>query len=773
MRKLRWTATGGAPAPVKGACRLRSAAGVALLLLLASSGAHAAAGTGRGTCPVPRLTAGRSSVLDAALAAPRDVLGERVLGTRAGPSYRAVRRLLPPLWYARGPGGVRLTRSGAYYLTFAYPLSLFGEKAFALHVADGSEIITRRAEGPSLTLYVGDGRERYGSCLARLSRPRLAHGYLPILRTAYVDGRGVRYSQESFAGRAPGVRSLVSFVRLAVDARRARGATAVVRFVPSAGSRARLTADGDGTSDGGGVRYRVRGATVIHVAWVHSPGRGAVLADATAYDDARAATVRFWEEQLARGATFDVPEPRVLDAERSQLVQQRILTWRYSVGNPYEELSFAEALDAARVMTAYGHDDVAQAILRFALRRLPARFTNWRAGAVLVAAAEELRLTRDPSFAESRDAALTAVLRRLEQALRRREGAGLLAREAFSSDVTRRVVALHGQAVAWQGLRAMSRAWSELGRPRLAARATAAAVQLERALRSATRSSSRRLSDGSLFVPAALDETSEPFDRLTSSRDGSYWNLVMPYVLASGLFDQRGPTARGIWRYMVGHGSLLLGLVRADAARLYRGEPSPASGIDQVYGLELARFLADADLPERLILSLYGTLAGAMAEGTFVSGEAATVEPLRGTSLGSMYLPPNGGTSTAFLEILRLMLVHERRDGHGMPDALELAFATPPAWLAPGKTIRVEGAPTSFGPVSFSLARRGPAVRILLEVPRAPTVRLRLRLPPGERIERLVPAGRAVALDRATGTIRLQGGMGGTLRLTARVGLAG
>jgi hypothetical protein len=715
-------------------------------------------------------------VLDAALAAPRDVLGERLLGSRAGPSYASVRRLLPPLWYARGRGGAQLTRSGAYYVTFAYPLSLYGEKAFALHVADGSEIITRRVGGPSLTVFVGGGHERYGSCLARLTQPRLARGYLPILRTAYADSRGARYAQESFGGRTPGVRSLVSFVRLTVDARHAPGATAVVRFVPSTGSRARLATDGNGTTAAGGAVYRVHGTAVIDVAWVHTPGRGTVVVDGQAYAKARRATVSFWDEQLARGATFAVPDRRVLDAERSQLVQQRILTWRYSVGNPYEELSFAEALDAARVMAAYGHDDVAQAILRFALRRLPARFTNWRAGAVLVATADEFRLTGDPTFVEGRASALAAVLRRLERSLGRRHRSGLLEREAFSSDVARRVVALHGQAVAWQGLLAMSRVWSTLGRPHLAARAAVTALRLEHALRRATRSSSRRLSDGSLFVPAALDAAPAPFGRLTASRDGSYWNLVMPYVLASGLFDPRGATARDIWRYMGAHGSLLLGLVRADAKRLYRGEPFPASGTDQVYGLELARFLADADLPRRLVLSLYGTLAGAMAPGTFVSGEAATVKPLRGTSLGSMYLPPNGGTGTAFLETLRVMLVHERRGARGRPVGLELAYATPPAWLRPGRSIRVERALTSFGPVSFSLSRRGDSVRIVVDAPRAPALRLRLRLPRGERIERVERVehvGRAVAFDAGSGTLRLPADGRGTLRLVARIAPSG
>ena len=60
------------------------------------------------------------------------------------------------------------------------------------------------------------------------------------------------------------------------------------------------------------------------------------------------------------------------------------------------------------------------------------------------------------------------------------------------------------------------------------------------------------------------------------------------------------------------HGARLLGLVRADASKLY-GTASPAlSGTDQVYGFNLSRFLADQDDPDQLVLTLYGTLAAGM-----------------------------------------------------------------------------------------------------------------------------------------------------------------
>ena len=325
-------------------------------------------------------------------------------------------------------------------------MSVYGAGQFALHVADGTEIVTRRSGGPSLTLFVGGRRERYGACLARLGGPRLAGGSLPVLQTTYVDAGGARYRQESFAGRVPGVPSLVSFVRLEVDARPS-GRPALVRFVPSRWSRLAYEAGGDPV--GKELRYRVDTTAVVHVAWIHGPSRRRILIDELAYRTAREALVGFWERKLSPAMTVSVPERHVLDAQRNALVQQRILTWRYSVGNTYEELSFAEALDAARVMDGYGMHDVAEAILRFAGTRIRHRYTNWRGGSLLAAAAAHVEL--GAPLPEPVERALRWVLRRIERQLYRPGGAGLLEREQFSSDVRRRVTGLHGQAVAWRG----------------------------------------------------------------------------------------------------------------------------------------------------------------------------------------------------------------------------------------------------------------------------------------------------------------------------------
>jgi hypothetical protein len=743
--------------------RLRRAAAIALC------GAAAAAALGatatRNAVGAVRCTPGASHAyahgVGMATRSRRDVWGEKLLASRGGPTYDAAAKLLAPLVYATQRGRRPLTQSHVYYLPLAYPTDVYAPATFALHVADGSQIITRRVDGPSLTIFVGrTGHERYGSCLARTTLATLADGYLPIVETAYTDANGVSYTQESFAGRIAGARSIVSFVHLTVDASKAK-AGAVVRFAASDPRRL--------LSDDPASLHVARGETTeVYAGWAHQlPLLQPVHVNERTYDRARAGVVAYWNRRLAEGAQIVVPEDRVMNAERAVLVQQLVQSWRYSVGNPYEELSFAEALDTAQVMAEYGYPTTADGILRIALDRLPQRFSSWRAGELLLAAATNYDLFRDRKALTRETPDLATTVETLAgRQLTDGDAAGRLQPEPLSSDRSGAVDGIPAQLVAWQGLSAISRVWSVTGHSELAARAGAIAVRLEHALRPAVRAAEVRMPDTSLFLPATLTDPSRPYPRITSTRDGSYWNLVMPYAFASGFFAPGGGEAEGILRYLSLHGSRLAGVTRADAHIAY-GRNIVGDGLGEVYVLNQSRFLADNDQPDQLTLTLYGMLAAGMTRDTFVSGEAVSLLPVGTAYYRTMYMPPNLGANSSFLETLKLLLVHERRGPHGAPRGLDLAFSTPRAWLADGATIEVKRLRTSFGPVSLSLVRTGKTIRIDVSDPKAPEpARLRLRLPSGQRVLRVRLGARRLHVDQRTSTVTLPL-RAGRLRLTA------
>jgi hypothetical protein len=668
-------------------------------------------------------------------ASPRDLWGEQILASADGPTFESVQDRLAPILFATRERHKPLTPSGVYAIPLAYPQGEGVPLAAALHVADGSAIITRHATGPSVEIDVGaSGGERYGSCVGRLVPATLADGWLPIVDTSYVDATGVRYTQESFASRIGGARSIVSFVKLDVDATQS-SAGAQVRFTTAFPDRLILDAQQP-------VAVAAGTTSTIYAAWVHQPPLlHPIHANAFTYQRARAALKKYWQDRIASGMQIDVPDEHVADAERAILTQNLVQGWRYSIGNLYEELSFAEALDTSEVMSEYGYRADAQSILKVAIGRLPTRFTSWRFGELLLAEAAYYRLYRDRALVHRDAGVLRGALTSLAH---RQQKSGLLLPEPLSSDLGGAVNGLPAQVVAWAGLRAMSPVWTATGHKGLATRAVRIEKKLETALRHAVARNKTSLSDGSLFVPLVVGSDSKPYGRITFTREGSYWNLLMPYAFASGFFAPGSDDANGILQYLAQHGAWLLGVTRADAHISFH---TGGQGLGQVYGLETSRFLADNDMADKLALSLYGMLGTAMTP-TYVSGEAISVVPVGGAWYRTMYMPPNLGANSTYLETLRLTLVHDS------PTGIDLAFSTPRAWLAPDGHFGVRGARTRFGRLSYQVRRAESRIRVTLDLPRAPSVRLRLRLPLGTQVLSVRAGSRRLKVDQE-GTVAL------------------
>src|SRR6185436_9409661 len=100
----------------------------------------------------------------------------------------------------------------------------------------------------------------------------------------------------------------------------------------------------------------------------------------------------------------------------------------------------------------------------------------------------------------------------------------------------------------------------------------------------------------------------------------------------------------------------------------------------------------------------------------------------------------------------RRMLVQDwDLDEDGAPDTLRLLFATPKRWLEDGKTIKVERAPTAFGPVSVSMKSSLSKGEVLAEVdlpsrnPAGKTL-LRARVPDGWRVTGAECSGKKLAV---------------------------
>src|SRR5262249_57533128 len=118
-----------------------------------------------------------------------------------------------PLMYAVQPAeeGPQ-SPTGVYYMPVGVPSGLAGRGSVALHVADGSQIMTNRWNDRNTQIFVGDGTERFGATIGNLGGPSLYRGYLPVLQVGDRDANGVRYTQEAFATFLPGTQQLASYV---------------------------------------------------------------------------------------------------------------------------------------------------------------------------------------------------------------------------------------------------------------------------------------------------------------------------------------------------------------------------------------------------------------------------------------------------------------------------------------------------------------------------------------------------------------------------------
>ena len=168
----------------------------------------------------------------------------------------------------------------------------------------------------------------------------------------------------------------------------------------------------------------------------------------------------FWARAPPPRPRSSCPSPAFCRPSARCSLQELEMTWRYSVGDAYEELSYAEALDVAQVMAGYGYRDVSRQILRYTLRRLPARFTNWRAGERMVAGAQYFRLTGDRRYVSEEITGACCDRRQLARDVARTA--------CFRASVTRPtspddIYSLQGQTLVWQGLLAMAASGLRLG----------------------------------------------------------------------------------------------------------------------------------------------------------------------------------------------------------------------------------------------------------------------------------------------------------------------
>ena len=680
-----------------------------------------------------------------ALAARTDVWGDLAMKQPNGASYEFFADLIPPLKYVNADFR-------------HYPIVLSapgGELAKFIFVSNGSAINapaklnTWHANiGTYVSFHVGSSMAPFGADHKTLEGPHYVDGYLPIVRNRYKHD-GAVVDQEVFA---------------AVESGYAKTGSAFVRFSGKGQMRARFAGPGaEYREAANGVLLNKDGQAVCRYskAWKWDPATADFVCElrpnqpaflviftkpadlktdeqlsAERYDAQRKLCTKEWQSVLDRGVKLETPEPIVNNAWRSLVIGTYMIlkgdALNYSWGNQYECQYEAECGDAAIALLQFGQaDDV---------RRMLVPLLDFQQGGLLYHnAAFKLQLLEQYYWLTDDKNTLRTYRPRWTKELAiitegREKESGLLPKERYCGDIGDQVYTLNANANSWRGLRDLVPILQAMGEKDESERVARIADEYRQVILKAVDASIDRTIDPP-FVPVALFGAEKACPDITSSMLCAYWNLMIPYVLGSGVFPDSSGISQSIVRYIQEHGGVIMGMTRFDQ---HSGLFANEKGLDDLYGLRYTMTMLRHDDPERSVVSFYGKLAHGLTRDTFICGEGSSLVSSDGIGRDS-YLPPSSSGNGFFLQTLRRLMVQDWDiDDNGVPETLRLMFATPRRWLEDGKSIKFSNAPTAFGKLSIEMRsdlKHGQVIaKLTAPVDKPKSMQLRARVPDGWKV---------------------------------------
>lgn len=695
-------------------------------------------------------------------AAREDVWGEAALRHPDGPSYEFFKDLLPPLRYVN-----------TAFKHYPVVLCAAGQPVKARWVSNGSGINLKadkppmwREVGTPVAFLVGDKAESFGADVERLDGPRYVAS-IPILYVADRRPEGTVH-QEVFAAVSPGL---------------AEHGAVFVQFSTTKPTRiaARVGSGGKFTAANGFVKNEKGLAIVRHgPGWKWDADKSELIATAEgipaadllvftkpmadppkevpAYDTERTACREAWNKLLFKGTHFSIPETVVQAARHALVCGQYLIAvgdrMNYSAGNAYDHLYEGECGDAVRSLMLFGHTDDARKMVGPLLdfNRQATRFHV--AGHKLQLLTHYYWVTRDKDGLKELRPKWDPVIAFIRES--RKTANGLLPKDRYAGDINEQVFSLNSNAACWRGLRDMAAVLEDLGEKDMVAELRKEAGEFRKAILDAVATSQDK---EARFIPISLLANEKPHDPLTATRTGSYYDLMIPYVLGSGVFGPADDREGWIIDYLRSHGGLAMGMIRSMP---HQGEFDKQPGVNVLYGLRYNLTLLRRGDRDHALVGFYGHLAQGMTRDTFIGGEGSRF--LHGDKHGrSFYLPPNSASNATFLTTLRYLLIQDwDLDDDGKPETLRLLDAIPPRWLT-GGDIQIDDAPSAFGNIKVRVHPNFGEGEVLvkLEVPSRPVGKWQVRLPdpPGYRITGVSIGGTEVKRD-ADGRVDLTGRTG-------------
>jgi hypothetical protein len=408
------------------------------------------------------------------------------------------------------------------------------------------------------------------------------------------------------------------------------------------------------------------------------------MLDAARFDDAHRGVVAFWREMLGRGMKIELPEAKVTDTFRASLLYN-LLALNVVDGQfvqtvnqfQYHRFYLRDSADLVRMYDATGYSDIAGQVLSLFPSRQeedgnflsqPGQYDGW--GEALWTYGEHYRRTHDLLFAES---VYPQVVRAVDWLIKAR-AVDPLHIMPMSDVKDNEYVAAHLTGYNFLALDGLK-----------------SAIELAQAIGHA---------DEAVRFQKEYDDYRACFFKLldtTTQKNGGY----IPPSLDSGVWkgtDWGNLLAVTPEPVLDAHDPRVTETLRQVQAHYQEGiatytEPDDGQFLHDYLTMKNTLTELVRGDQEQVIREFYAEL---LHTSSTHAGFEYSIRPW-GTRDFEGNLAPHGWFAADYRNLLRNMMVREEGD------TLHLLSAVSPEWIAKGKAIRVERAPSYFGQVDFAL----------------------------------------------------------------------
>ena len=753
---------------------------------------------------------------------PDDPLAKKVLAA-GEPSYEALAALYPGKILDRTILG---SYSDPSEPDTGYNTGYNDEFAIYWNGAIGANLIKGRlnetapptqpvAHNTTITFRVGPNAELLGSVRKNFSSIGYERGYLPIVIATYTRD-GIEYRETALAYKPAGQTEGwdVAYVQFeltntSASPRRAQLFEDVLlndgskpkfvhgHFIDEAGAVLLSDSDGNASFDPSLDRvahnFNLAGKETKRVCFKipYIPDEKGLVGAASEQEFEKAhSTVRdFWAGLLAKGASIDVPEPRLNEVWRALLLQNFVLAdglrFTYGSGLRYNDSTYPyENGFATHVFAMYGFKDYADAMQA---GFLPMSVTHEGAGRkyqnrramVLHHLLENFRLTGKADLFANFKADYYRVANEIisdrHSTMTDVKGArplswGLLPPDKPGADVqasTQEVYVTAHNITNCQGLADFGRFLVVTGLDRQNGEEyLREAADFRQTLMSAMRRAAIRIPGRPPFLDLQTllfrqtpDYGPEPYDDLALGRlQGTYSHYWTDMEFHYNFFNPDDEIAQWLADYTQQRNGFVLGLTRA------RSQTNrPYGWVNNVYDGGYYNYRLRRGQIDEFLLGLYARFAFGMSRSVYVASEGSPFigyNTENGGYVGADYSFPNSAANADTLLMLRNSLILEELKDDVETGKLFLLRGAPRAWFASGKQISVNRMATYFGDISYSVktSTSGKTIDLSIQPPKGhwQTIDISFRQAGSAPIRSVKVNGRNTSDFDASGMVRLQ-----------------